>query len=160
MANMIDDKSITVNLITTDKNETSTGNLMTGGAFMGNTVTTDADGNKTVNAYQEVNPNVLGSADAHTNTQGKMMMHEATEAYAGAQISKKSGVSAGPATQADASNPRSVYSKAHRKATSQTPFYQTLYDTNGNVTTDVTQAVRVEWSVTKRNKSKVIQTYP
>lgn len=160
MAGMIDDKSITVNLITTDKNETSTGNLMIGGAFMGNTVTTDADGNRNVVANQEVNPNVLGSADAHTNTQGKMMMHEATEAYAGAQISQKSGVSAGPATQTDASNRRSVYSKAHRKATPQTPVYQTLYDKNGNVTTDVKQAVRVEWNVTSGSKSKVIQTYP
>jgi len=44
MANMIDNQSITVNIITTDKNETSTGNLMVGGAFMGNTVTTDRNG--------------------------------------------------------------------------------------------------------------------
>ncbi|MDD2244968.1 MAG: DUF6443 domain-containing protein [Dysgonamonadaceae bacterium] len=160
MANMIDNQSITVNLITTDKNETSTGNLMVGGAFMGNTVTTDANGNKAVVANQEVNPNVLGSADTHTKTAGKMMMHEATEAYAGAQLSQKSGVSAAPATQADANNPRSVYMRAHNKATSQTPVSQTLYDRNGNVTTDVTQAVRVEWSVTRGSRSKVIQTYP
>ena len=160
MANMIDNQSITVNLITTDKNETSTGNLMVGGAFMGNTVTTDANGNKAVVANQEVNPNVLGSADTHTKTAGKMMMHEATEAYAGAQLSQKSGVSAAPATQADSNNPRSVYMRAHNKATSQTPVSQTLYDRNGNVTTDVTQAVRVEWSVTRGSRSKVIQTYP
>ena len=111
-------------------------------------------------ANQEVNPNVLGSADAHTNKQGKMMMHEATEAYVGAQISKKSGVSASPATWADASNPRSVYRKAHRKATPQTRVYQTLYDKNGSVTTDLNQAVRAEWNVTKGGRSKVIQTYP
>lgn len=160
MANMVDNNSITVNLITTDKNETSTGNLMIGGAFMGNTVTTDADGNTKVVANQEVNPNVLGSADAHTNTPGKMMMHEATEAYAGAQISQKAGVGVGPATQADVANPSSVYNRAHNRATSQTPVYQTLYDRNGKVTTDVTQAVRAEWSVTKNGKSKVIQSYP
>ena len=160
MASMIDDQSIIVNLITTDKNETSTGNLMIGGAFMGNTVTTDANGNVSVEANQEVNPNVLSSADAHTNTMGKMMMHEVTEAYAGGQISQKTGVGASPATQTDNANPRSVYNRAHNRATSQTPVFQTLYDKSGNVTTDVTQAVRVEWSVTRGSKSKVIQTYP
>ena len=161
MAGMVDDNSITVNLKTTDKNETSTGNLMTGGAFMGNTVTTDADGNSKVVANQEVNPNVLGSADAHTNTPGKMIMHETTEAYAGAQISQKNGVGVGPATQADAANPSSVYSKAHNRATPQTPVYQTLYDKNGNVTSDINQAVRVEWNVNNNaGKSKVIQSYP
>jgi len=160
MAGMIDNNSITVNLNTTEKNETSTGNLMIGGAFMGNTVTKDADGNTKVVANQEVNPNVLGSADAHTNTPGKMIMHEATEAYAGAQISQKEGTGVGVATQADVANPTSVYNRAHNKATSQTPVYQTLYDKSGNVTTDVTQAVRVEWSVTNNGSSKVIQTYP
>jgi phosphotransferase system HPr-like phosphotransfer protein len=67
MAGMIDNQSITVNIATTNRNETSTGNLMIGGAFMGNTVTTDADGNRTVVANQEVNPTVLGNEDAHTN---------------------------------------------------------------------------------------------
>lgn len=160
MAGMIDNNSISVNIKTTEKNETSTGNLMIGGSFMGNTVTKDADGNTKVVANQEVNPNVLGSADAHTNTPGKMIMHEATEAYAGAQISQKEGVGVGPATQADVANPTSVYNRAHNSATSQTPVYQTLYDRSGNVTTDVTQAVRVEWSVTNNGNSKVIQTYP
>ena len=160
MANMIDNQSITINLETTNDNETSTGNLMIGGAFMGNTVTADANGNTTVTANQEVNPNVLGRSDEHTNTMGKMMMHEVTEAYAGAQISQKAGVSAGPATLADVDNPQSVYNRAHRKATSQTPVVETLYDRNGDVTTDITQAVRAEWSVTKNGRSIVIQTYP
>ena len=158
MAGMIDDNSIAVNVITTDKTQTSTGNLMVGGSFMGNTVTTDASGNTKVVANQEVNPNVLGSADAHTNTMGKMMMHETTEAYAGAQISQKAGVGVGSATQAEVDNPSSVYNRAHNKATSQTPVYRTLYDRSGKVTTDASQAVRVEWSVTKYGKSKVIQT--
>lgn len=160
MASMIDNQSIIVNLITTDKNETSTGNLRIGGAFISNTVTTDANGNVSVVANQEVNPNVLSSADAHTNTMGKMMMHEVTEAYAGAQISQKTGVGASPATQTDIANPRSVYNRARNRATSQTPVFRTLYDKSGNVTTDVTQAVRVEWSVTRGSKSKVKQTYP
>jgi len=128
---------------------------MIGGAFMGNTVTTDANENRTVVANQEVNPNVLGSADAHTNTMGKMMMHETTEAYAGAQISQKSGVSSPMGGQAG-----SVYQRAHNRATPQTPVYQTMYDRSGNITTDVTQAVRVEWNVTNRGRSRVIQTLP
>ena len=160
MAGMIDNNSVTVNLITTDKNETSTGESMVGGAFMGNTVTTDADGNTKVIANQEVNPNVLASADEHTNTRGKMIMHEVTEAYAGAQISQKAGIGVGVATPADAANLSSVYNQAHNRATPQTPVYQTLYDRKGKVITDATQAVRVEYSVTKGGKSKVIQTYP
>ena len=160
MTGMIDNNSISVNLKTTEKNETSTGNLMIGGSFMGNTVTKDADSNTKVVANQEVNPNVLGSADAHTNTPGKMIMHEATEAYAGAKISQKEGFGVGTATHADVANPTSVYNRAHNQATSQTPVYETIYDKSGNVTTDGTQAVRAEWTVTKNGNSKVIQTYP
>ncbi len=155
MAGMIDNQSITVNIATMNNNETSTGNLMVGGAFMGNTVATDANGNTTVVANQEVNPTVLSNADEHTNTMGKMMMHEATEAYAGAQISQKSGVSSPMAGQVG-----SVYQQAHKKATSQTPVYQTMYDSSGNITTDTPQAVRVEWSVTKNGRSSVIQRLP
>jgi len=160
MAGMINDNSITVNLVTTNKNETSTGNLMVGGAFMGNKVTKATDANTKIFANQEINPNVLGSADAHTKTSGKMIMHEVTEAYSGAQISQKSGVGVGPATQSDVDNPNSVYSRAHNNATSQSTVYQTLYDKNGKITTDATQSVRAEWSVMRWFKSKVIQTLP
>jgi hypothetical protein len=161
MAGMIDNQSITVNLVTTDQNVTSTGNLMIGGAFMGNTVTTDANGNRTVVANQEVNPNVLGSADAHTNTAGKMMMHEATEAYAGAQISQKSGVSSSMAGQAG-----SVYQQAHKRATSQTPVRENIYDSSGNKLQMLPGGVypnnvaRAEWYVTKSGRVRVIQTLP
>ena len=54
MVSMIDDNTITVNLITTDKNETSAGNLMIGGAFMGNTFMKDAEGNVKSNVKQAV----------------------------------------------------------------------------------------------------------
>ena len=160
LAEIIDDQSITVNLITTSKNETSTGSLLVGGAFMGNTVMTDDEGNNTVSAYQEVNPIVLGLADSHTNSMGKMMMHEVTEAYSGAQISQQRGFGAPPANLEEAKNPNSVYNKAHNKATPQTPVYQTLYDKKGSVTLDVNEAVRIEWSVTKGFRTKVIQSYP
>ena len=160
LAEIIDDQSITVNLITTSKNETSTGSLLVGGAFMGNTVMTDDEGNNTVSAYQEVNPIVLGLADSHTNSMGKMMMHEVTEAYSGALISHQRGFGAPPANLEEANNPNSVYNKAHNKATPQTPVYQTLYDKKGSVTLDVNEAVRIEWSVTKGFRTKVIQSYP
>lgn len=161
MAGMIDDSSITVNLVTTDKNVTSTGNLMIGGTFMGNTVTTDADGNVTVSARQEVNPNVLGSADAHTKTPGKMMMHEATEAYEGAKISQKTGVSSPYSNM-----PGTVYEKAHNRATPQTALFETIYDNKGNKLQMLPGGVyppntaRAEWYVTKYGKSKIILTLP
>ena len=160
ISKMIDDNSITVNLITTDKYETSTGNLLVGGAFMGNSVRKDANGNTNVIANQEINPNVLGKADEHTRTPGKMIMHEITEAYAGAQISKKMGIGASQATKAEENNPSSVYFRAHHKATPQSPVQQELFDSSGNKTYDVMQAVRVEWTVSRRGKKKIIQTYP
>jgi len=154
MAGMIDDNSITVNLVTTDENKTSTGKLLVGGAFMGNTVTKDANGNVKVSANQEVNPNVLGSADAHTKTPGKMMMHEATEAYEGAKISQKAGVGARPVIAADEDNPRSVYSRAHNRATPQTPVYDVIYYNSTG------EPIKAEWYVTRNGKSKIIQTLP
>lgn len=154
MAGMINDGSIIVNIVTTDKKETSTGNLMVGGAFMGNTVTTDADGN-IVSARQEINPRILGSADEHTRTPGKMIMHETTEAYQGGKISKRSGISS-PRSNIDGS----VYEKAHNRATSQSLVSEIMYDRNGNSTVDINKAVRVEWSVSKNGKIKIIQTLP
>lgn len=67
---MIDNHSIILNIMTIDGNFTTTGNFFVGGAFMGNRVTQDKDGNIIVTAYQEINPKVLGVADAHTNTPG------------------------------------------------------------------------------------------
>ena len=94
---MISDNTVMINLVTTDGNTTSTENHMVGGAFMGNTVETDSFGNIKVTAHQEINPNVLRSADEHTETSGKMIMHEVTETYEGARISQKTGISSPPA---------------------------------------------------------------
>ena len=156
LAGIINDNSITVNLKTTAGDKTSMGNLFVGGAFMGNTVTKDASGNVTaITANQEINPNVLGVADDHTKTSGKMIMHEATEAYQGALISKRQGVSSGPSNKVG-----SVYKEAHNKATPQTPVYQTMYDRSGNKTQDIQQAVRAEWSVINSiGVTKAIQTF-
>lgn len=112
MAKMIDDNSITVNLITSDSGMTSTGELLVGGSFMGNTVTFDSNGNAKVTANQEINPNFLGSADEYTQTPGKMIMHELTEAYEGARISQSMGISSPQANM-----PGSVFPDAHNRAT-------------------------------------------
>jgi hypothetical protein len=159
---IIDDNSIIVNLITTDKNTTSTGNLMVGGAFMGNIVSNNDIENLKVTANQEINPNILEIADEFTKTPGKLIMHELTEAYEGARISQKTGVGVGAATQADVTNPISVYNKAHNKATPQTNVYQTIYDKNGRKLEekDIHKAVKVEWHVTRFFRKKIIQTFP
>lgn len=111
-------------------------------------------------ANQEVNPNVLGSADDFTKTPGKMIMHETTEAYEGARISQNKGTGVDHATNADVMNPNSVYNKAHRRATSQSNVYQKMYNRNGQETNDASQAARVEWFVSKTGKIKIIQTLP
>ena len=127
---IINDKDITVHLKTTNMDKTTTGKRLVGGAFMGNTVNTDADGNRTVVAVQEINPNVLGSADNYTNTPGKMIFHETTEAYEGAIISRSSrdAVGAKPA-EVGSNNP--VYDKAHSNASPETDIYEINYDASG-----------------------------
>ena len=158
MIKMIDDHSITVNITTTNKTNTSEGNLFVGGAFLGNTVTVDSNGDNNVVANQLVNPNVLGRADAHTNTMGKMMMHEVTEAYSGARISQKSGVSASIANKVESADPFSIYNRAHSRATPQTPVKEIMYDSFGDRTDEVSKARKIEWIVSKRGKPCIIQT--
>ena len=157
LARIIDDQSITVNLITTHEYQTSTKNLMVGGSFMGNKVSIDSDGNTQVNAFQEVNPNVLGDIDEFKNTPGKMIMHEVSESYAGAQISKKTGINAPMATKEQGEDPYSVYNKAHNRATPQNTVKDIFYDRYGDRTDDIQKAVRVEWYVTKGFRKRIIQ---
>ena len=152
IAGMINDHSITVNLITTDTGITSDGNLFAGGAFMGNTVTLSNTGEAKVTANQEINPNLLGSADEHTQTPGKMIMHELTEAYEGARISQSRGISSPKANM-----PGSVFLDAHNRATPQTIVYRVNYDKNNKETQDSSKATRVEWYVLKDGNKKVIQ---
>lgn len=153
---MIDNSSTIINLKTIDGVFTSTGNLFVGGAFMGNEVTKRSDGTIMVEANQEINPNVLGAADSHTQTPGKMTIHELTEAYQGALISQKKGVSSG-----NSNTIGTVYEKAHDRATPQTLVEQVLYDKNGKVTQDINKAARAEWIVTNsRGIEKAIQRLP
>ena len=123
---VIDDESINVNINAVSDVFTSTGEFFIGGAFMGNEITTDSEGLLSISAFQEVNPNVLGTADDFTETPGKMMAHEFTEAYEGAIISKNNGLSSPPSNKIN-----SVYETAHNRATPQTTVDYLYYDNNG-----------------------------
>jgi len=165
LARIIDDQNITVNLVTTAGDRTSSGGLLVGGSFMGNTVTTNADGTVSVSAQQEVNPNVLGRADAYTGTMGKMMMHETTEAFEGARISQRAAVGVGPATRADELNPNSVYRRAHDRASPQTPVGRTIFDSGGDKLQMLPNGRYPEgvssaewWVLDRRGNRRVIQT--
>jgi RHS repeat-associated protein len=152
----IDDHSITVNVQATNNSVTSNGKIFVGGAFMGNTVNNApgpvvSSGLPTVQTQQEINPNVLSSADNYYGTPGSLTLHEVTESYQGGKIAQQTEVSAQPATQVDADNPTSVYSRAHHAATPQImDVTQTMYDNRGNVLNYPflsTQLNRTEYSV-------------
>jgi len=160
LANALDDNSITVNVDATSNKTTSGGQLFIGGAFSGNTVTPSSipGGKPSVSAQQEINPIVLSASDAPYGKPGANTLHEVTEAYQGAKISQKSGVSSGN------SNARgSVYNSAHRRATPQAGLIsETIYNSQGNIIpAGATGATKVEYSVQPRNQQKsVIMTYP
>ena len=153
LTRIIDDTSITINIKTTGSDRTSTGNLMVGGAFMGNSFS----GDKVV-ASQEINPYTLGKADSFTDTPGKMIMHELTEAYYGGVISKREGTSAPMATNKEQNDPSSIYYRAHNRATPQSRVEQIMYDKYGDITTEPHKAVSVDWFVVKNNKKQIIQS--
>ena len=139
LMNIIDNGDIRVNLITTKSIYTSTGDLFIGGAFMGNMFS-----NNKVIAFQEINPDVLNDADLATNTPGKMIMHEVSEAYEGALISYETGIAAPPAKDGELNV---IYNRAHNNATPQTAIKQAFY--NGlNETSDINNATRIVWYVT------------
>ncbi len=106
----INDENITVNVDAQSDNFNSDGSLRIGGSFMGNTVNSDG----TVTANQEINPDVLGKMSDANSKPGADVLHEVTEAYQGAKISKDAGVSSPKAGVAG-----SVYSSAHSSATPQ-----------------------------------------
>jgi len=161
----IDSKDVTVN-ITADGSKTTLGPngdnyLLVGGAFKGNTVTTetatetidlgfeDAIGNitvditttsTTVSTEQHVNPDVLGALDAANGNSGQGMLHETIESYEGGVVSLKKGVSSPVAEQ-----PGSVFNIAHRRAPSQGGNVTGKYwDAGGNPLPSATGAVKAE----------------
>jgi RHS repeat-associated protein len=158
----IDDHSVTVNVTATDSKNTSTGVALVGGAFMGNELTAPFPVSS-IKANQEINPNVLATADDYYGSSGSLTLHEVTEAYQGALITQKTGTIPGPATLADAADPNSVYSRAHKAATPQNMVVtQTMYDSKGNVIgPPYIDFLNAEFSIQSGTKpTKVIMTYP
>ncbi|MCZ4319219.1 DUF6443 domain-containing protein [Aequorivita viscosa] len=116
LANAIDSQSVEVTVTAENTQTTSKGALLTGGAFMGATLSADGSSVKT---SQEVNPDTLGRMDDVSQTPGDAILHEVTESFEAGKIAIKEGVSVGAATDVDANNPKSVYSRAHNLATPQ-----------------------------------------
>jgi hypothetical protein len=141
--------TITVNIVAENTKETSSGNLYVGGAFMGNTV--NADG--TVTARQEVNPEVLGAMSNAYGKPGQDMMHEVTEAYQGALISQRSGVSSPISNQ-----PGSVYPDAHNIAIPQSGIVKEhYYNSAGKEVQTLSPAVvRSTYTVYPRRQQPVV----
>lgn len=154
---MIDSKDIILNIETRDSKYTSTGNLFVGGAFMGNNVVMDNNNNvKYVDAFQEINPVVLERADMYSKP-GTFIMHEITECYNGALLSKKIKKSS-PSSDKEGT----MYKNAHNKATYQPAVLEKLYDIKGNITQDKKKAVKAEWYVadSQNNQYNLIQSIP
>jgi RHS repeat-associated protein len=126
----IDDHTVQVTVNTTDNAKNSKGGVLIGGAFMGNKVTPGSSGqpNK-VEATQEVDTKTSASIDNAYNKPGGTLLHEVTEAYEGAKMSQKSGLSSGID-----GTPGSVYKAAHSAALPQPgSITETFYDNKGNV---------------------------
>ncbi|UKB82243.1 RHS repeat-associated core domain-containing protein [Chryseobacterium sp. MEBOG06] len=169
LVNAIDDHSVNVNVSAEYTNITKSGNLYVGGTFSGNKTSylLNRDGsavNTITNAYQEVNPKVLGAMSDYFNKAGADMLHEVTESYQGALISRRLGVNSGFASQAENDNPFSVYNAAHNNATPQTDGYDVRYfDKNGKPSSVLYKSGSAEFFVTDPSgvkKSQVVQTYP
>jgi RHS repeat-associated protein len=136
----IDDHSVKVNVNASNSDRAPDGGIMVGGSFLGNTVNAKMimtpggpRAGITVDAQQQVNPDVLSKIDTYSGTPGKSVLHEVTEAYKGAVISKTEG-SAKSATDAEQANPNSIYNRAHNSAVKAPKFEgsQAYFDSNGN----------------------------
>ena len=131
----INSTTIKVDIKTNNTNTTSSGQFYTGGAFMGNGViqiteeivlnskpfiSKEVPLYNSVIAKQEVNPKILAIIDSYFSMSGSSILHEVTEAYEGAKISQKTGISSTPAGYQN-----SVYNNAHEKDTEQPgPIYR------------------------------------
>jgi len=156
----IDNHSIVVNVTATNSKLAPNGGILTGGVFMGNTVTQGAGGNSVV-ADQTVNPTVTKKMSDAVGKPGKQMLHEVTEAYQGGLISQKSGISS-----PNSSEPGTIYKDAHSRATKGIILGVAFYDSE-NHRLPVTENgvnpsgfVRREFYVVdKKGKEVVVQTY-
>lgn len=161
LANAIDNHSFQIE-VTADQfaKFTSKGNLMVGDAFMGSTVTQqiaiDPSGNtvNVIEAKQEINPTVLKTFDEANGKPGQSTLHAVTEAYQGAKIAQRTGMSI-PAAQG---NGTLDYAVAHKLAAPQSgEINEVRYDRYGTVTPGLLPGVTksVEWITIPKNKSPV-----
>ncbi len=113
--NAINDPSIIVHIDATYSNTTSTGEGFTGGAFMGNSISSE----NIVNTYQTVNPYDLAVAEFAYGLwgTGAGMAHEFMESYLGGQYSQQTGIAADRACNDGCD--KTVYDKVHPKAPAQ-----------------------------------------
>ena len=160
LVNAIDDHSINVNVRADNIKVTSAGTEVVGGAFMGNTVVKDPLTNtSTVEANQEINPNVLESMSTYYNKPGADTLHEVTEAYQGGKTALVSGLGTGDSnTTVGLQN----YENAHNSATPQSGDVFTDYkDRNGNPSNVLYTTGTAQYSVQQGTRAPlIIQTYP
>ena len=119
---VINDENIKVNLKTVGD---ETREEITGGAFAGNEVKTDEQGQVQVEAFQSVNPKQLAVVDTYITKKGTAIVHEVTEAYEGAKLAMKKGEGS---REKGKKNP--FYKKAHKNAISQPYLYSSFITEN------------------------------
>ncbi|RST27708.1 RHS repeat domain-containing protein [Chryseobacterium lacus] len=116
VAKIINDHSVVVDVEAENTLTTSSGITHNGGAFLGNSLDATTG---IVTAEQAINPGILGNMGDFAGKPGEGVLHEVSEAYEGGLISKAENNFVGAATQTDAANPASVYSRAHNAAIKQ-----------------------------------------
>lgn len=133
LMNAIDNHSITINAIGDNTHQSVNGRLYIGDAYEGSTVTVaPAPLKSSVVGQQRINPIVTNIMDTYFRKPGAGALHAVTEAYDAALIVQNTGVSQGPATNADANNPLSVYMRAHTSASPQSgPIDEGVFDARG-----------------------------
>ena len=146
---IIDDQSITVNLQATSFEYLNLDNSIVpffGGIFGGNIISDNGH----VKATQFINPEDLKKIGDYTGTDP--IVHEITEAYGGALISRKKGVGS-----PDSSHKiHSVYDQAHAEAMYPQKFIlsRKMYDSEGLRVDNIADAAIIKYIVKKRNKEQ------
>ena len=144
---IIDDQSITVNILATASQYVLDGDeriAFVGGAFGGNNIADDGH----ITATQVINPTDLKKIGDYTRTDP--IIHEITEAYGGALISRKNGVGS-PRSEI----PGSVYREAHENAFYPQTFQlePELYNIKGDRVYTLDDATKREYRI-YRNKDE------
>ena len=143
LLSIIDDQSVTVNIIATTSPFVYDGDeqlAFIGGAFDGNNIADDGH----ITATQVINPTDLKEIGDYTSTDP--IIHEITEAYGGAQISREKGVGS-----PRSGLPGSVYKEAHENAFYLQTFQlePELYNIKGDRVYTLDNATKKEYRIYK-----------